>query len=104
MHENFHIMKIDVPSGVGAPPLDTQLLFTVATCILNLLPQLHVLTVTSGFEVVQTVMKVEWKSATIMHGAQCVMTPGVLLMQELHADSSDLYQQVYICNCMRMLI
>ena len=43
---------------------------------------------------VQTVMKVEWKSATIMHGAQCVMTPGVLLMQELHADSSDLYQQV----------
>ena len=44
---------------------------------------------TSGFEVVQTVTRVEWKSATIMHGALCVMTPGVLLMQELPADSLD---------------
>ena len=23
--EKFHIMNIDVPAGVGAPPLDTQL-------------------------------------------------------------------------------
>ena len=48
--------------------------------------------VTSGFEVVQQVTKVEWKSATIMHGAQCVMTHGVLLMHVLHADSSDFHQ------------
>ena len=27
---NFHIMNIDVPAGVGAPPLDTQL---QATCM-----------------------------------------------------------------------
>ena len=48
--------------------------------------------VTSDFVVVQPVIKVEWKSATIMHGAQCVMTPGALLMHVLHADSSDFHQ------------
>ena len=48
--------------------------------------------VQSGFEVVQTVTKVEWKSATIMHGELCVMTLGVLLMQELPADSLDFHQ------------
>ena len=73
-------MKI-VPSSVGAPHNFSLL-------------QDYVLTVTSGFEVVQTAMKVAWKSATIMHGALCVMTPGVLLMQELHADSLGLYPQV----------
>ena len=61
-------------------------------CYLTL--QYHVLMVTSGFEVVQTFMKVEWKSATIMLGALSVMTPGVLLMQELYANSLDLHQQV----------
>ena len=54
--------------------------------------------VTSDFEVVQTVLKVEWKFATIMHGALCVMTFGIHLMQGLHADSLDFHQQV--CNCM----
>ena len=57
-----------------------------------LLLQHHVLMVQSGFEVVQTVTKVEWKSATIMHGALCVMTPGVVLMQELCTDSLDSQQ------------
>ena len=64
--------------------------------------QQHALMVTSDFEVVQTVLKVEWKFATIMHGALCVMTSGVHLMQELHVDSLDFHQQV--CNCMCMLI
>ena len=57
-----------------------------------LLLQHHVLTVQSGFEVVQTFTRVEWKSATIMHGALCVMTPGAHLMQELSADSWDFHQ------------
>ena len=48
--------------------------------------------VTSDFVVVQPVTQVEWKSATIMHGALCVMTPGGLLMQELPADSLDSQQ------------
>ena len=52
--------------------------------------------VTSGFEVVQTVTKVEWKSATTMHGVLCVMTPGVHLMQQLYADNLDLLHQVHI--------
>ena len=51
---------------------------------------------TSGFEVAQTVMKVEWKSATIMHGELCVMTPGVRLMPGLPAESWDFYQQVHV--------
>ena len=58
--------------------------------------QHHVLTETSGFEVVQTVSKVEWKSATAMHGALCVMTLGAHLMQELYADNLDLLQQVHM--------
>ena len=58
----------------------------------DLFLQHHVLMETSGFKVVQTVMKVEWKSATIMHGELCVMTPGVLLMQEWYADSLDFQQ------------
>ena len=49
---------------------------------------------TSGFEVVQTVMKVEWKSATIMHGVLCVMTCGGLLMLMWPADNLDFHQQV----------
>ena len=52
--------------------------------------------VTSDFEVVQTVMKVEWKSATIMHGALCVMTCGGLLMLMWSAESWDFYQQVHV--------
>ena len=48
--------------------------------------------VTSDFVVVQLVTKVEWKSATITHGALCVMTPGAHLMQEWHADSLDFHQ------------
>ena len=36
------------------------------------------------------------KSATIMIGAQCVMTPGVHLMLKLHADNWDSLQQVSI--------
>ena len=55
--------------------------------------------VTSGFEVVQTVSKVEWKSATTMHGALCVMTPGAHLMQEWYADNLDMLQQVHIQLC-----
>ena len=51
--------------------------------------------VTSGFEVVQTVSKVEWKSATPTHGALCVMTSGAHLMQEWYADNLDLLQQVH---------
>ena len=42
---------------------------------------------TSGFEVAQTITKVEWKFATIMHGEPSVMTPGVLLMQGLPVES-----------------
>ena len=51
---------------------------------------------TSGFEVAQTVMRVELKSATIMHGALCVMTPGAHLMPGLPAESLDFYQQVHV--------
>ena len=54
--------------------------------------QYHVLMETSDFEEVQTSMKVEWKSATIMHGELSVMTPGTILMQEWFADSLE-YQQ-----------
>ena len=50
----------------------------------------------SEFEVVQTFMKVEWKSATTMHGALCVMTPGAHLMQEWYADNLDWLHQVYM--------
>ena len=50
--------------------------------------------VTSGFEVAQTLTTVEWKSATTMHGALCVMTIGAHLMQEWYADNLDLVQQV----------
>ena len=52
--------------------------------------------VTSGFEVVQSVSKVEWKSATTMHGALSVMTIGEHLMQEWYADNLDLVQQVHM--------
>ena len=31
MSENFHIMNINVPAGVGAPPLDTQPYMYIAT-------------------------------------------------------------------------
>ena len=47
---------------------------------------------TSGFEVVYIGMKVELKSATIIHGALFVMTLGAHLMQVLCADSSDSHQ------------
>ena len=52
--------------------------------------------VTSGFKVVQTVTKVEWKSATTMHGALCVMTLGPHLMQEWYAHNLDMLQQVHM--------
>ena len=52
--------------------------------------------VTSGCEVVQTVLKVEWKSASTISGALCVMMPGGLLMLMWPADSLDLQQQVII--------
>ena len=71
----------------------TVSLSSMDNCYLFL--QCHVLMETSGFEVVQTVTRVEWKSATIMHGALCVMTPGAHLMQTLHANSWDSHQQVY---------
>ena len=48
--------------------------------------------VTSDYAVVQPVTKVELNSATIMHGALCVMIPGVHLMQEWFADSLDFHQ------------
>ena len=48
--------------------------------------------VTSDFVVVQPVTKVELKSATITHGALCVMIPGAHLMQEWFADSLDFHQ------------
>ena len=54
------------------------------------------MTVTSGFEVVLTVTKVEWKSAITMHGVLCVMTPGAHLMQEWYADNLDLLHQVHM--------
>ena len=58
--------------------------------------QHHAPMVTSGFEVVQTTMKVVLKSVTTMPGALCVMTPGVLLMPMWPADSLDSLQQVAI--------
>ena len=48
--------------------------------------------VTSDFVVVQPVTQVEWKSATKMHGALCVMIFGAHLMHKLHADSLDFHQ------------
>jgi len=51
---------------------------------------------TSGFEAVQTTMKVVLKSVTTMPGALCVMTPGVLLMLMWPADSLDSLQQVIV--------
>ena len=35
---------------------------------------------TSGLLVGQTVLKVEWRSATTANGGQCVMTHGIILM------------------------
>ena len=52
--------------------------------------------VTSGFEMVETVLKVEWKSVTTTSGALCVMMPGGLLMLMWPADSLDLHQQVHV--------
>ena len=57
--------------------------------------------VTSGFKVVQTLTKVEWKSATTMHGALCVMISGAHLMQEWCAHNLDLLQQVHMHLHMR---
>ena len=54
--------------------------------------QYHVLSEISGFEEVQTSMRVEWKSATITHGELSVMTPGVILMQEWFADNLESQQ------------
>ena len=33
--------------------------------------------------------RVEWRCVSKDDGEQCVMTPGILRMQELYADSSD---------------
>ena len=48
--------------------------------------------VTSDYVVVQPVTQVEWKSATKMHGALCVMIFGAHLMHKLYADSLDFRQ------------
>ena len=32
--ESFHMVKINMPAGVGAPPLDTQLLLEVRISVL----------------------------------------------------------------------
>ena len=71
---------------------ESSLSVTAYMWILYLYHQEGVQMVTSDFAVVQPVTKVEWKSATITHGALCVMTPGVLLMHVLHADSLDSHQ------------
>jgi len=52
--------------------------------------------VTSGFEAVQTTMKVVLKSVTTTPGALCVMMPGVLLMPMWPADSLGSLQQVQL--------
>ena len=39
-------------------------------------------------------MKGEWKCVLIESGGQCVMTPGVVVMPELYADSLDTLQAV----------
>ena len=59
--------------------------------------------VTSGFEMVETVLKVEWKSVTTTSGALCVMMPGGLLMLMWPADSLDLHQQVYTYETLHVL-
>ena len=68
--------------------------------------QYHVCTETLDFKEAQTLADV-WRSATMVPGAQCVMTCGTLRMLELHVDSWDCPQQVSlysITNCnMHML-
>ena len=54
--------------------------------------QHNVLIVTSGFEAVQTSMRVEWKSVTITSGELCVMTPGAHLKQVWYTDNLDFHQ------------
>ena len=71
-------------------------LFTCKHFLASLTIQCHVLTEISGFEEVQTGMKVEWNSATITHGVLCVMTPGAHRMQEWFAGSLDSQQLVHI--------
>ena len=77
-----HIQNIKVPLCNGLHKL----------WIWHLYNQEGVQMVTSDFAVVQPVTKVELNSATIMHGALCVMIPGAHLMQEWFADSLDFHQ------------
>ena len=49
---------------------------------------------TSGLFMVQTVLRVEWRSATAANGAQCVMTHGIIVMLVWPVDSWDSHQQV----------
>ena len=49
---------------------------------------------TSGLLEGQTVLRVEWRFATAMHGALCVMTFGEQLMQVWPVDNLDLVDQV----------
>ena len=60
---------------------DPQLLFTFI--FLSQLVQLE----TSGLLAGQTLLRVGWRSATTMHGAQYVMTHGELLMLMWPVDS-----------------
>ena len=48
-------------------------------------------------------LKVVWKSASIMYGAQYVIIIGVTLMQVWFADNWDILQQVRLCYMPGML-
>ena len=53
--------------------------------------------VTFGFVGEQILERAELRFATIMHGAQCVMMPGGLLMLMWPADNWDSRQLVRAC-------
>ena len=90
IHSFFHYYNYIFSFHLGCNSI--LLFFSDLMVPFDLYIQQHALMVTSDFEVVQTVLKVEWKFATIMYGALCVMTCGIHLMQGLHADSLDFHQ------------
>ena len=45
---------------------------------------------------VRTSLRAEWRSVRIIHGVQCVMTPGSLLMPEWSADNWDMEHTVLL--------
>ena len=45
-------------------------------------------------------LKVEWRCATMVSGAQCVMMAGTLQMPEWCADNWDLVENVSCYTCM----